>query len=111
MNYILDKMNELGADGVVFHPIGQYPWEKDCKIHCEYDRESILKEVHFPKLNLSYYKVENGKRVWFIKRFNQYFVRDEWHKLVQMIFNISDDIKDIEEAESMLLMAFLSFKK
>ena len=60
MDYILEKMNELNADGVDFVPI----WGDYCPppIYCSYTKEEWQHVKSYPKSARLYWKIIDGKK-------------------------------------------------
>ena len=56
-NEWVDEMIKLKVDGIVFYPISQNPYDKNCTIHCEYTTEEFKTVKGYPKSNWAYYKV------------------------------------------------------
>lgn len=64
MDFILEEMNNLGADGVDFVPI----WidiARPAPIICSYSKEEWKKENSYPRTNRRYWKLdEHGNKVY-----------------------------------------------
>lgn len=65
MDYILEEMNRIGADGVDFVPI----WfgEGIPPIICSYTKEEWKDVKAYPKTNRLYWKIVDGKRQYINK--------------------------------------------
>lgn len=63
MNYIHREMIIMGADGVIFHPIGMNNEQILMNPIQEHTLKSIESAKTFPRSGRSYYKIINGKRV------------------------------------------------
>ena len=64
MNFILEEMIELNADGVIFHNL--FVTEEDLingktKIFADYSLEQFKNLTAYPKSNRTYYKIVDGK--------------------------------------------------
>ena len=62
-DFILEEMDELGADGVdfapIFSPLPLY------QIHCSYTRQEwIDSDGSYPRSGRYYWKIINGKKVY-----------------------------------------------
>jgi len=68
MDYILDEMNELGADGVDFVPISEQLAQSNftfCMPIESYNKEEWIKGVGaYPKSGRLYWKMVDGKKVY-----------------------------------------------
>lgn len=65
MNHYLEKMMELGADGIDFIPIDSYLINKvgNTNIVASYTRKDFEKrEIDTPKTVYLFYKIINGKK-------------------------------------------------
>jgi hypothetical protein len=76
MNYLKEEMIKIGADGVIFHSIGFKIGDEEIpmKIFAEFTIDTIGSVKAFPRSSRTYYKLVNGKRVfynWESKKFNQ----------------------------------------
>lgn len=60
MDFILEKMNELEADGVDFVPI--WGGEEFPSIICSYTKEEWKSTQAYPKSDRRYWKMINGKK-------------------------------------------------
>ena len=63
IDFILEEMDNLGADGVDFAPIfSTFPLQK---IHCSYTREEWINSCGaYPKSGRYYWKIINGNKVY-----------------------------------------------
>ena len=57
MKSFLERMEELGADGISFCPIFSR------EIICEYTKEEMIKNPFCPKTNYFFWKDINGKKI------------------------------------------------
>lgn len=66
MDYILEKMNELNADGIDFVPISTALAQGDyhlCEVIISYTKEEWIKGVGaYPKTSYLFWKIIDGKR-------------------------------------------------
>lgn len=66
MNYILEEMNKVGADGVDFVPVfvyGDIP-----QIICSYTKEELQHINYFPKSARRYWKMIDGEKKYIDKK-------------------------------------------
>lgn len=64
MNFYLEKMNELGADGVDFHAIAAKP--PNCYISQSNTKEDFISgDISTPRSGYTFWKRENGKKKYF----------------------------------------------
>ena len=64
IDFILEEMDNLGADGVDFAPIFQTP-PFLFPIHCSYTREEWINSCGvYPKSGRYYWKMINGNKVY-----------------------------------------------
>ena len=64
MNFILEEMIELNADGVIFHNLfvtEEYLINGKTKIFADYSLEQVKNLTAYPKSNRTYYKIVDGK--------------------------------------------------
>jgi len=60
LNFIVDEMDSIGAEGVDFIPV--FYDMKMAPIICSYTREEIEKQNCYPKSNRRYWKIVNGNK-------------------------------------------------
>ena len=66
MDYILEEMNKVGADGVDFVPIW-FDKKLSPPIICSYTKEEWKDVKAYPKSNRMYWKMIDGKKIYINK--------------------------------------------
>ena len=64
MNYYLEQMIKLDADGIDFYPIFTPIDEIPNNIIASYTKEQIENGIATPKTDYFYYKIVNGKKTY-----------------------------------------------
>jgi len=67
MNYYLDKLNELGADGIDFIPLTEAFMKREyirCEVISSYTKEEFKHVKHIPKTPYLFWKMIDGKKVY-----------------------------------------------
>lgn len=67
MNYYIDKLNEIGADGIDFMPISEALSKRDylrVNVILSYTKEEFENVKYIPKTAYLFWKMIDGKKVY-----------------------------------------------
>jgi len=84
-----EEMLRLGVDGIVFYPIMNNPYDKNCTIHCQYATEQFKDVKGYPKSNRCYYKIIENRMVYIDMNGN--LIRDNNTDSKELTLNIKTE--------------------